>query len=89
MTVNTVGEQVTNYVLQSFTKARVLIHRADTTNDNGDVYAPASRTIEIRHYHNVTEYHLIKIDGKMHRVLSVENDNVTHCKRLTIIQQNE
>ncbi len=88
-TTNSVGEQSTTYTDKATIKARNVINRQTRTNDNGDVWLPATHTLEVRMYQNISDYDIISWNGKIYHILSIEIDRPRMCKRLEIAEINE
>jgi head-tail adaptor len=89
LTLGTTGEQVTELKLKYTTKARILTNRRTRTTENGEVWSPTHRTIEIRRYHDIGDNDIICWNGTHYRILSIEDDRQQQCLRLEIDQVNE
>lgn len=89
VTINEVGEQVTNYTVKATIRARNLINREQRTNLNGDVDYPKTHTLEVRIYQNIDERDIVSWNGNRFTILSIEIDKPMMCKRIEIAEINE
>lgn len=89
VTTNSVGEQTTTYTVKATIRARNVINRQQRTNDNGDIYLPATHTLEVRIYQNIGDTDIVTWNGKTYRILGIEVDKPLQCKRLEIAEVNE
>lgn len=86
---NEVGEQITEYNEVLEIKARNVINRNNRVLENGEIYYPTDRTIEVRIYQDIKDYDIIEWEGKRWRITSIETDKPLMCKRLLIVEMNE
>lgn len=89
LTLNSVGEQVTEYEFKYSTKARIVNRRRSREQQNGEVWYPGAKTIEVRIYHAINTYDLVKWMGKKYRILSIDYDRANMCQRLELEEVNE
>lgn len=89
VTRNSVGEQVTTYTLLRTIHARNIVHRQTRTNDNGDVWLPSAKTIEVRIYQPINDTDLINWNGKTYRIVSIDTDKPLALKRLELEELND
>ena len=88
-TTNNVGEQVTAYEETTAIRARDVSNRQSRTNDNGEIWMPSTRVLEVRIYHDICDTDLLKWNGKQYRIIGIETDRQQRCKRLTIEEVNQ
>ena len=88
VSTSTVGEQVVQLTVWCSTRARLVVHRQNRTQSNGEVWSPTAITMEIRKYHRVQDTDLVQWDGKNYRIVAIEVDRAVQCKRLTLEEVN-
>lgn len=91
ITINKVGEQVTEYEYENITaiRARDVSFRQQRQLDSGEVWMQGVRVIEVRMYHQICNTDIVEWQGKRYRIISIDTDRAQMCKRLTLEEVNQ
>lgn len=72
-TTNEVGAKSIKWVYIRQTRAHVRQLGQNRGQEINEIVYPTTKEIIIRAYHNIDEFYRIKYDGKMYKIISIDN----------------
>ena len=72
VTVNDYGEEITDWVIDKVTLARLVDNGGSMTLVNGDVFLTHNKTFQVRDYNKIDEFNRIIWNGQTYRIVNVE-----------------
>lgn len=71
---NSAGEEVVSYERAETIRAQVKRTAQSRTQQNEETIFPARKTFIVRLYHQIPELSRVEHEGKMYRILSIDDD---------------